>query len=121
MYYLFLDDERNPSDVNWIKIPNVRWSVCRNFHEFKKYIDVWGMPEAISFDHDLAPEHYEACINETHDYGNIATGYDCAKWLVEYCRQSRKKIPQYTVHSLNPVGRENITTYLENAKKHLKL
>lgn len=36
------------------------------------------------------------------------TGYECAKWLVSYCIDNKLKLPSYYVHSMNPVGAENI-------------
>ena len=46
------------------------------------------------------------------------TGYDCAKWLVDYCMDNGLKLPEFEVHSMNPAGGENIRMYLENFKKH---
>jgi hypothetical protein len=48
------------------------------------------------------------------------TGYDAAKWLVQYCHSNCLPFfPEYNVHSANPVGKANIESYLSNAKKHL--
>jgi hypothetical protein len=47
------------------------------------------------------------------------TGYQAAKWLVDYCVDNSLSIPEYIVHSQNEVGKKNIQSYLENAKKHL--
>lgn len=47
------------------------------------------------------------------------TGYDCAKFLVKYCLLHKKPLPLYSVQSANPVGKENIITYLENFKKYV--
>lgn len=124
-YHLFLDDERMPSDVKWIKLPeNVEWTIVRNYQQFVDTITANGLPLCISFDHDLADEHYVQSIasnqNNAHNfnYGKITekTGYDCAKWLVEYCREKELEIPNYTVHSMSVVGKKNIIGYLENYK-----
>ncbi len=45
------------------------------------------------------------------------TGYDCAKWLVEYCMNKGVKHPPYMVHSMNPVGKQNIISYVESYNK----
>jgi hypothetical protein len=50
------------------------------------------------------------------DYGPEKTGYDCAKWLVEYCVEHGLKFPEYVVHSMNPVGKENILSYVRQAQ-----
>ena len=47
------------------------------------------------------------------------SGYDCAKWLVDYCLDNGITIPNFGVHSANPVGAENIRGLLVNAMKHI--
>jgi hypothetical protein len=119
-YNLFLDDERLPHQVSWVQIPQKEvWAVVSSYEEFVLYITDWGIPKFVSFDHDLADEHYGAMLRGDDDYGTEKTGYDCAKWLVDKCVESDIKFPQYAVHSMNPVGSENITAYIENAKKHM--
>ena len=49
------------------------------------------------------------------------TGFHCAKWLVDYCLDNDLRLPPFQVHSANPVGRQNIQSYLDNAKKYLKI
>lgn len=86
MRKLFLDDCR--------KAPDYTWDVVRNYDQFVAYIQLHGVPDIISFDHDLGQEESVE-----------KTGYDCAKWLVE-----RGLLPSkgYYVHSMNPVGKDNI-------------
>ena len=120
-YFIFLDDERFPRDVKWTKIPDLHWTVVRNYNNFRSLIELKEyLPEFISFDHDLAYQHYADLCNSETDYAKYTekTGYDCAKWLVEYCMKNNLKIPEYTVHSLNPIGAKNIITILENFKKY---
>ena len=45
------------------------------------------------------------------------TGYECAKWLVDYCIKNYYDLPGFIVHSMNPVGKMNIELYLNNFKK----
>lgn len=85
MKKLFLDDLR--------PAPNDSWDVVRSFDEFKAYIIKHGVPDIISFDHDL---------------GLGPNGYDCVKWLIE----KNYKIKEFHAHSMNPVGRENIIKLL---------
>lgn len=134
-YNLFLDDERIPRNVTWVHLPNLDWIIVRNYDEFVKHIVSFGLPETVSFDHDLADEHYKHMItdnslnghtafvdddlgglNVTFDYGAEKTGYDCAKWLVDFCIERSLKFPPYTVHSMNPVGAERIRQYIEWAR-----
>lgn len=117
-YKLFLDDERIPRDVTWISIGLGPWEVVRNYDEFVDTIKTHGLPSHVSFDHDLADAHYAACFEGSHNYGPEKTGYDCCKWLVEYVAEHNLKFPEYTVHSMNPVGTQNIRLYIETAKKH---
>lgn len=113
-YYLFIDDERNPKDVTWVNLPKgVDWVVVRSFNEFVNTVLQKGLPVFVSFDHDLADAHYANMPSAEK------TGYDCAKWLVDYCLDSNLNIPEFAVHSMNPVGAENIRRYLQNAKKFL--
>lgn len=115
-YNLFLDDERMPSDVVWCAIGLGPWVIVRSYEEFRDYIKKNGIPHRVSFDHDLCDAHYQACFAGSHDYGPEKTGYDAAKWLVFHCGE-RCPFPDYTVHSMNPIGRENITSFIENARK----
>jgi hypothetical protein len=130
-YVLFLDDVRNPDDVTWEHFPRDEMTfTIRSYETFVKHIMISGVPMFVCFDHDLADEHYVAMLKENEsdpvkqietivDYGVEKTGYDCAKWLVDYCAEKKKKFPPYIVHSMNPVGKQRISAYIENAKTHL--
>ena len=48
------------------------------------------------------------------------TGYDCTKWLVNFCMDNNLKLPDYYSHSMNTVGRRNILGYLDNFVKFSK-
>ena len=116
-YKLFLDDLRNPRDV-YPTTSNSEWVIARNFSEFVKTIESKGLPFLISFDHDLSHEHYlpgpPSCYKEK-------TGMDCAKWLVEYCMDKNLDLPKCNIHSANPVGAENIVSYLRSYEKSKKI
>lgn len=139
-YNLFLDDERNPRDVTWVAIPRVQYEVVRNFDQFVRIVTSFGLPEFVTFDHDLADEHYRHMLtdnslnrhtafvddefgglNVTFDYGAEKTGFDCAKWLVDFCIDRGLKFPNYEVHSMNPVGAERIRQYIEWAKGKMNI
>jgi len=113
-YNLFLDDERMPKDVTWTSIGLGPWVIVRSYEEFRDHIKKNGIPSRVSFDHDLADAHYQACFTGSHDYGPEKTGYDAAKWLVLHC-SGRYVFPEYTIHSMNPIGRENIDRFIQNA------
>ena len=130
-YHLFLDDARQPKDVKWIELPPYSWVVVKTYKEFVDTITKKGMPTTVSFDHDLADEHY-AEYTAAHDpkllpenkrirYEIFAekTGYDCAKWLANYCVDNNVPLPLYYVHTLNPIGKANIFSVMESARKVL--
>jgi hypothetical protein len=113
MRKLFLDDTRNA--------PDFTWDVVRSYEQFVAHVQLHGVPDVISFDHDLGFEHYP--FNEEspgkeipYDTYKEKTGYHCAKWLIE-----NHKLPaQYIVHSLNPVGAANIHFVMQAGYKHEK-
>lgn len=109
MRKLFLDDIRKP--------PDQTWDVVRSYTQFVAYIEANGVPDVISFDHDLAFEHYPL-TEENPDPQKIPyekyaekTGYDCAKWLIE----SGYEVKRWMVHSMNVKGAENIRFVLSKA------
>ena len=119
MKYLFLDDIRLPTDVTWMYIGTGKafhesrgapWSIVRSYTDAVEWVTTNGFPDVISFDHDLGLDHYA---------GNFTTeksGYDFAKWLVEYDMDT-KTMPanfSFTVHSMNPEGARNIQMLLDN-------
>lgn len=125
---LFLDDIRVPYDVfkatiNPIFENNEDWAVVRDYHQFVNYITKFGLPDFISFDHDLSYDHYLEENQSDIEYVklNEKTGYDASKWLVNYCVENELQLPKFYVHSANPVGKQNIISYLENATKHERI
>lgn len=90
---LYLDDLRSAPE---------KFVLVKNYEEFTAFILQNGLPDFISFDHDLGLEE---------------SGFDCAKWLVNYCLDYQKKLPEFVVHSQNPVGKENIESLLNHFKK----
>jgi len=117
-YNLFLDDFRRPVDAfDYMHLPIynlLEWKIVRNYYAFVSIIEGKGVPEIISFDHDLADESY---INQEFDYNDEnqeKTGYHCAKWLIDYCLDNNKELPkQIIVHSMNPYGSMNIKSLFE--------
>ena len=126
-YNLFLDDVRNPEgDTMNYMFPrignqasmyrNEAWVIVKNYKEFTETITRLGLPEIVSFDHDLADIHYDPSTwTESFKYQE-ETGEDCAKWLVEYCNGKRDNMPVCYIHSMNPVGSENIRRVFRSIK-----
>lgn len=128
MKLLWLDDIRNPFENNWlvfspIEHTEVIW--VKSYNEFKDWIEENGLPEGICFDHDLG-------LDEVHEKKSMSkrslkkfrktpeykTGFDCAKYLVEYCLDRNIMIPKYNIQSANQVGKENIDSLLKNYIRH---
>lgn len=124
---VFLDDLRT-IDMVYPEFDSNEWVIVRDFHQFVNYINKYGIPEFVSFDHDLGFEHTRFFFNNGgHENppdpidGDFKekTGYDAAKWLVEYCMDNNVKLPKFSVHSANPTGAKNIREYLKNAEKYI--
>lgn len=123
---LWLDDYRDPMEGQWLVFSplksvdfEVHW--VKSYDEFVKWIETNGLPTGICFDHDLADEHYKLDLDDYEasrmEYTE-KTGFDCAKWLANYCIDNDKKLPLYNIQSANPVGKENIDKLLKNFIKH---
>lgn len=88
----FLEVEPEEVEVVWVK----------NQHSFCEHIEKNGLPDFICFDNDLGI-----------GYGS---GYDCAKYIVDYCLDHGTKLPGWYIQSANPVAKEYIDSLLENFK-----
>lgn len=97
---LYLDDIRIPKSDTF--------TIVRSYKEAVKFVEEFGIPEYISFDHDL----------EVDSNNNLLpTGYDFAKCLVEMDMNNIHLFPKnfkFNVHSANPIGKVNIESYLTN-------
>jgi len=126
--YIFLDDIRTPISTRHVQLPRASWKVVRDYKGFCNAINQYhnkynGVPRFIAFDNDLDAEHYRdsmfgdpARYNDYYDTFQEKTGYDCAKWLIEFCRSKQLRIPDFICHSMNPVGKKNIESILDAAK-----
>ncbi|MCQ9636967.1 hypothetical protein MP478_10385 [Chryseobacterium sp. WG14] len=114
---LFLDDIRYPVQAYHYTKQDVflrkDWHIVRNYEQFVNRILEKGLPEMISFDHDLADENY--LKTGSSEYAE-KTGYECAKWLIEFCMDNSLDLPKFYCHSMNPVGKDNIMSLLKNFK-----
>ena len=114
---LWLDDIRNPFLDLEGKVPSnenyiVHWVL--NYDQFVQYVTKFGLPDVISFDHDLGLDHYINLVEQGYSKRSARkeskekTGYDCAKWLIDYCLDNKLNLPGFYIHSMNPVGKQNI-------------
>lgn len=95
---IFLDDERWP--------PNGCWHIARRMFDIEVLISTNQPISFISFDHDLGD--------------NVPTGMDIAKYLVELDMDQGIFANDFDfyVHSQNPVGAENIRSYMNQYLKY---
>lgn len=101
---MYLDDLRNPIEEFDFLV--------RNYDEAITTIKEHGVPNFISFDHDLGVDSEDNLLK---------SGYDLAKWLVDSDLDNDYKLPDnfsFKVHSQNPVGKQNIISLLEGYLKH---
>ncbi len=109
MFGVFLDDERVPADVTWVKYPgNIEWTVCRNSTEFKAAVKQMvdnNRHFCVSFDHD---------IQEWNEAGEV-TGYTIIKEMLNDMLDNEIKIPTCYFHTQNPIGKDNMLSYYINA------
>ena len=82
-YYRKLMTEYNPKFI-WV----------HNIDEFSNWIVKNGLPDLVSFDHDLGK--------------GVAKGVECARWLRRYCDENRLDMPKWFVHSANVNGQRMI-------------
>ena len=123
MKKLFLDDVRQPYDVfrdtiDPVYEDNASWAVVRTCADFREWISLHGVPDLVSFDHDLSMDHYRPENQRDIDYSQLQeTGLDAALWLIEHCRTNGVSLPAYRVHSANPEGRLHIERVLNAARE----
>ena len=102
---IFLDDTRKPEQYLNTEINQV--FCASTFDEFVEVLnciyDKHNRVDEIWFDHDLGE--------------NAGTGYDCAKYLVEFCIEKCMPLPEYHIQSNNPVGKLDIDSYLRSFLK----
>jgi len=106
---LYLDDQRVP------KLRGVE--LVRSYAEFVQYLVDRGVPDLISFDHDLALEHYPLGPNKAGQkipYASFKekTGLDCARYVIE----NGLPLKHWAVHSQNVQGKINIERELRRSR-----
>ena len=95
--HIWLDDFRAP---NIPQDETIAW--VKGYDSFVEQVKVFGKDISnwiVHFDHDL---------------GGEKDGYDCAKWLVDWCIENEFTVPDYDIQSSNPVGRENINSVFKS-------
>lgn len=99
-YALFIDDERFPVNEDWV--------IVRTSEDAIDCVLEHGMPNFISFDHDL---------------GGDDTSMNFLCWMADALCDGVIQFPSdfdYAVHSQNPVGAKNIKGMMHNLLAHFK-
>lgn len=110
-YSLFIDDDRWPSETTWADWYGQRdeWTVARNWNEVEELITTLGVPEFISFDHDLGH--------------NELDGREITIRMIDNLMDNVWELPatfSFSVHSKNVIGKENIESYWNNYLEFIK-
>lgn len=104
-YNLFLDDQINDPECPARHPPPGYVGARSSFHAIL-LINLFGMPQCMSLDHDLGKD----------GLGNEDNAMEFLKQLVE---KGFKPPSNYMVHSANPIGKQNIISYIESWRKSL--
>jgi len=100
---LWLDDQYDEPDMTF-RHPPPGFIPARSSDEAMNLVSEKGIPTFISFDHDL---------------GNDDNAILFVNWLIAIHYEAT--IPDYQVHSANPVGKANIISKMESWRKSQKL
>jgi len=132
---LWLDDQRDPYKYlstksksatfarnkqfydNLLKQYNVNFVWVKNLYQFIDYIEKNGVPQFVSFDHDLNNRGGGEGLSDEQKLSN--NGVNCAKWLVNYCKKVGEPLPKFYVHSANPKHGPEINRVLTNENKKI--
>jgi hypothetical protein len=105
-WFLFLDDLRTPYDAGFKNGAASRFVVARSTMEAVMLVRENGMPKAISFDHDL---------------GGADTAMVFLRWLANDFWDGNMPVPEFHIHSANPVGKANIASFMSSWHRSLAL
>lgn len=99
---LFIDAERFPPSGSGVMV------VARNSFDAIEFMEMWGIPNHISFDHDL---------------GGLDNAMVVISWLEEKLMEGSGILPEnftYSIHSLNPVSAYNIDVAMKSLIWHVQ-
>jgi hypothetical protein len=116
---LYLDDKRVPNmSHNKEKGLGVafsdesKWVIVRDYFEFVDLVNnSFDKVKLISFDHD------SACFKKINGVLEEFTGKSAVDFLINFCLDNNKKMPNWYVHTDNVSGRSNIIGAISNYLK----
>ena len=95
--HIWLDDFRVPNipqdeTIAWVK-------------DYASFVE-----RVVAFGKDIS----DCIVHFDHDLGGEKDGYDCAKFLINWCIDNEYPAPDYDIQSANPIGRENIDSLFKS-------
>lgn len=112
MWNLFLDDERYPFWVYDKPSDPGGYTILRSTEAAQMAVRAFGMPRFMSLDHDLG----------LLPSGEDDTAIKFLRWLSEEVWDGKAEtIPSYKIHSANPIGQENIRSFMESWRRSVDL
>ncbi len=113
--WIFLDDKRKDPTIVHNEHRGLgpaigksnNWIIVRDYDSFVEIVHPnFDLIDLISFDHDISS--YDKNTSKE------LTGKDAAQFVIEYCMDRKKTLPDWFVHSDNNRGNENIRKLLIN-------
>ena len=105
-YILFLDDERSVDMVDQSSWPvDLPVRIARSSTEAIQIVEQYGMPVFCAFDHDL---------------GGDDTTMRFLRFLSSIV-EDQNDLPDFAVHSANPVGAMNIVAFMTSWRRSFSL
>lgn len=107
---IFLDDFRKPNKYVNVNVNRVyqAYDADEFYSLVEKLYNKYSRIDEVWFDHDLGD-------------ATKGTGYECAKYLVDFCIEHNMDLPEYHIQSANQVGKANIDSYLKSYIKSLSI
>ena len=126
-YNIFLDNSRTSSDM-FYKFNNPVYRNCvtiKNYKDFVEYIETnfqkdGSYPRFISFDFHLSDVTLSITEDKTIFYNEDCyqeTGYECALWVINFCKSHNLPIPNYFIHDDNSYGKRKISKVFSNVEQ----
>lgn len=88
------DDALTPGMEHFRYPPDDSWHIVTSVKEAKEFVKLYGFPEELGIDHDLGEESVMSFLY----------------WLEE--RYPDACAPKWSIHSMNPVGAENVKSFM---------
>lgn len=119
-YLLFIDDERSFTDkfvvdnYSHLYPKDIEVYTARTAQQAIQIVEKLGMCSFVSYDHDLGILANLLDKDENIEYYVDHTVMTFLKWLSKTYWHPGMPIPEYAIHSANPIGRANIKAFMDS-------